>query len=364
MLEDRVTVLVVAVSDYAELPYLSGPKNDLLGVNWLFTGPEIGLYGESQVATLENCTVGELRDWLVDYASQRTASGDILVLYFSGHGAVVGTGEFAFCLRDAKMRPDGDDVFPLTVLHFDDVLETLIGVDVYPVLIIDACYSGAAASQQFPRESVMARMHDSTHRTAGSSYALMCACSHRNVAADSVEGGVFTDAMLQIVEKGITEKRRKLRLSIADVFPALQGALEGIADIGTPRLYVGPSLPAFDLCLNAAYEELSYRFAPYMAKLVREMWRGGSPRTMTTTDLRKFDSGSYGNHRKLSYAPWGLLENGATARERRLTTRGCRFAEGRLQIPKEIRAVDENTSDPEAWESVPGTELIGIEEFD
>jgi hypothetical protein len=360
----RVTILAVGVSQYVSLDNLRGPRADLVGVEWLFTDPNIGLYDKSDVNVFENPTSQQIREWLLKYVCERTAVGDILVFYFSGHGTVVGPGEFAFCLSDTAARNDSADVFPLSVLHFGDVVDTLTSVDVYPVFIIDACYSGAAAqSHQIASGGVIALMHDTMHRRAGSSYAILCACSSRRTTVDDLDGGVFTKLLMDILEEGLPGKQRQKTVALDDIFPILQESCEQTPDLNAPRLYLGPSLPKFALCRNAAYQELTYTFTAYMADLVRAMWNRGSPRSLKLAQIRELSAGAYGNHRKLSFAPWGLLENGASAKERRLSARGRDFAEGKLKVPQLIRANDSNTASPASWERVPGSSDVGIADF-
>jgi hypothetical protein len=67
------------------------------------------------------------------------------------------------------------------------------------------------------------------------------------------------------------------------------------------------------------------------------MWNGGKPKTLTLLEVSaKVGHGAYGNHSKLSLAPWALVENGKNKRERRLTERGKDFMRGKLSIPSVI----------------------------
>jgi len=358
----RVTILAIGVSQYKSLKPLRGPKSDLGSIEYLFSESDFSIHGKADVKLMEDPSCQCVRDWILEYASTRSALGDVLVFYFSGHGTVVGPGEFAFCCADTLARQDSGDVFPLSVVHFSDVVDTLTSVDVYPVFIIDACYAGAAAHSHAPA-TAMEQMHDTVHRRAGSSYAMLCACSARRTTSDDLDGGAFTKLLVDTLEQGLSDRRRQETIDLQDIFLSLQNACEKDTDLNAPRLYVGPSLPRFPLCRNAAFEELKYTFTGYMAQLVRAMWNNGKPKPLKTDQIRSFGAGPYGNHRKLSYAPWALLEDGRNSKERRLTQRGLEFAQGKLRVPQTIRAMDEHTTAPESWEPVPGAPDVGIADF-
>lgn len=222
MATDRVSIVSVCVADYRDdrLASLSGPRADALSIAAVFTGDGLGLYSSAQVHLLEDPTSTEVRAWLLNYCATRTASGDILLFYFSGHGSIVGPGQFAFCLADAVTRPDGNGVLPLSVLPFGEVVDTLAAVDVNPVFVIDACYSGAAAAaREISPGNVMALMHDDVHRKAGSSYAMLCACSDRQAAIDEDAGGMFTQTLARRTRTWTTGQSQEAHPSTSRNFP-------------------------------------------------------------------------------------------------------------------------------------------------
>lgn len=358
---DRVTILTIGISAYKYLSPLKGPTEDLKRIKELFIGSKTGLYEESRFFALENAQYEEIRKWLVDFAKTRTATGDVLVTYFSGHGCVLGTNEFAFCPTDAVLRADGGDVLALSVLRFGDVVETLAAADVYPVFIIDACGSGATGRvTEIAPQRVMASMQDELHRRSGSSYAILCSCSSRHVSSEYIDGGIVTSHLLDIVGKGLSKYQRKECLTLQDIFSTLQRACEQTPDIPAPELYLGPSLPPFAICRNAAFKELTYSFQRHFADLILYMFKCGNPYEVSMDDIRTFGSSAYGDHNKLSFAPWRLLEDGSSPRHRRLTERGIQFAQGHLYIPRIIRPINENTKEPTEWEADNASDNVSI----
>lgn len=362
----RVHAFIIGVGRYddRELDDLDGPAKDVANMRDVLTGAPVGLYQPHQVTVLEDPTLDEVRGAIVEYVKSRSAKGDICLVYFAGHGCVLRGNEFGFCFRDAALRPDGGDVLPLSVLKFSDLLATLATADVIPTVIIDACNSGVTGwATSTGMTEAMGALHDDLHRSAGTTYALLCACSERHTAADDSNGGAFTSALVGVLEGGLDGGfLRKRTLSLSDAFAAIYRACEQVPDIGQPRLYVSPDLPAFEICKNVAYRRLAYSFSTYMKELIEELWNGGNPREMTLDQIRAFGAAAYGNHTKLSYGPWSLVEDvpNATPRKRRLTSRGRRFARDSLRIPIEIEKDD---AAPTGFRATPGAQRIKISEL-
>ena len=104
----------------------------------------------------------------------------------------------------------------------------------------------------------------------------------------------------------------------------------------------------------------SEKFQPYMKRLISYLWNNGDPQEATRAEInREVGAGAYGNHNKLTYEPWGLVENGKSPRSRRLTARGQEFAKGALKIPAEITR-DAVTGQ---WRARPGSLLVAIDEL-
>jgi hypothetical protein len=79
------------------------------------------------------------------------------------------------------------------------------------------------------------------------------------------------------------------------------------------------------------------RLSTQYRKLIELLWNSGVPRTLSLGDIdRLVGKGAYGNHSKLSYSAWDLVEDDGDNQHRRLTERGKQFAQGSLTIPKEV----------------------------
>jgi len=353
----RTTVFAVGVSSYTYLEPLPGAAKDLKLMREMFLNKKgYGVYSPSQFREFANPTIEEVRTAILEYAYARSARGDIAVFYFSGHGCVVGASDFGFCLADSMVNLDGVSILPLSILSFRDIVQTLSSVDIHPVFIIDACFSGSTA-QTF-RTNINAVLQDDLHTYAAGSYGLLCLSNAETPSVDTDDGGVFTKAICSIVSEGLSDQRQRHWpfLTIRGIRSPLQEKLtrEGYP---LPRCYVGPDLPEIPIAKNKLFKPQSEYFAPYMRRIIEYIWNKGTLREVTIAQLRDVEGlGAYGNHRKLSYAPWALLEDGQRKRSRRLTRKGERFARGKVRIPERI------IKDPVSWKWVaaPGTKRILI----
>jgi hypothetical protein len=141
----RVTIIAVGVWQYQNMDRLTGPEIDLQNIRAILVeDPDLALFEPRQYIELQNPTAEQLRRTINQYVYDRGAYNDLLLFYFSGHGAPIGSSDFAFCTRDTMKHPGEQIILPMTAVSFTEILRTLWIKRVTPVFIIDACYSGAA----------------------------------------------------------------------------------------------------------------------------------------------------------------------------------------------------------------------------
>ena len=200
------------------------------------------------------------------------------------------------------------------------------------MFILDACFSSQVASTF---NKLTGAMQDEMNRM--SSYAFLCSSFEATTSIDTSQGGEFTKALCNIAKSGRSDGkyRRRQYLTVQDIQRPLQDRL---SKDGCPlsRLFVGPNLPDVPLFRNVSFNPIVYKFGRELRDVVLYMWNKGHPREVAITDLTNVSKGAYGNHTKLNYAPWALAEYGQTKRRRKLTSRGIRFAQGKLSIPESI----------------------------
>jgi hypothetical protein len=356
----RTSVIAIGMSRYKYLAPLPGAAHDLKQLsNVMVKGSASGIYDSKHFTALANPTVEKVRHTLTDYARSRSARGDFLIFYFSGHGCVIGTSGFGFCLADTTTSAfEEGGILPLSVISFRDLVQTLAAGDIHPIFIIDACFSSAAA-RGFDAK-LPSVMHDDLHTYAAGSYGLLCSSTMTTASVDTEAGGGFTQAFCAVIGEGLSADKQRFWpfLTLRAITQPLQARLthEGLP---LPKLYLGPDLPDIPIGKNALYKPLTEHFSPYMRGILEYIWNSGSPKEAHHEDLRnRVGPGAYGNHSKLSLPPWALVEDGVRKRTRRLTAKGEKFMRGKAKIPDRI------IKDPILWEWVaaPDCKMISIDD--
>jgi hypothetical protein len=321
---------------------LTGPAQDLQSLkNVLVQDEALALFSNQQYFEYTNPTSEELRQAINDYVYNRGAENDILLFYFSGHGAAIGSNDFAFCTVDTKPVEGERFILPMTAVRFADILSTLWLKKVMPVFIIDACYSGAAGgSLDVTFSQLVDDIKGEVQRKYASSYALLCSAPTDEEVKDNPDGdgGFFSYALAQIAVDGIERpNRRSPVVSLEQIYHQLRRLAEQHAYNPIPMLFLGSTLPEFSLFKNVFYQPLEYRLQAYLVAVLRVLWNDGNPQTLRPNEIDELtgSKSAYGNHRKLSLTPWNLVETVSRA-GRKLNERGIQFMQGNLEVPLEI----------------------------
>jgi hypothetical protein len=224
-LSSRVTVIAIGISKYKDshLPKLRGPRKDIDRLkNTLTKNIKTAIYAPKQFIELIDPDGKEFRDQMNQYILDRSADGDILILYFSGHGVAIGRDDFGFCTTDTIIHPLSKVPLPLSVVKFSEILQSLNTASIIPIIIIDACYSGVAGkSLEVPSIEAISTIHDQIHTVAASSYALLCSCSELEPSIDTSSGGIFSNQLAEILVEGMDKSDNGSILTLQDVFDKL-----------------------------------------------------------------------------------------------------------------------------------------------
>lgn len=320
---------------------LRGPEQDVKNLKWLLVeNTKTALYHPNQFIELANPDSSELRQFINEYVMGRSAEGDILVFYFSGHGVAIGRDDFGFCTTDTVVHPINGVTLPLSVVKFSELLSSIYLANVIPIIIIDACYSGIAGkSLNIPPIEVISNMQHQIHSFEASSCALFCSCSDTQLSTDTPAGGIFSYYLVEVASEGLSSNdgTNKQYLTLTDIYPLLSEKVLKYTGDTIPRLYVGPTLPAFPLVINTQFVVRRYSLSPTYIHILEELWNNGNEQSLSPEQIGKLCGHSaYCNHNKLSFAPWQLLETIPNSRRRRLTERGRQFIRGDIEVPKVV----------------------------
>jgi len=364
-LSSRVTVIAIGVNKYQDhnLRNLYGTHKDIDKLkNILTKNKKTALYNPKQYIELRDPDSKEFRNKINDFVLSRSADGDILILYFSGHGVAVGRDDFGFCTTDTIIHPLSGMALPLSVVKFSEILQSLNSAGVVPIIIIDACYSGIAGKRlRIPPIEAISMIQNQTHTVAASSYALLCSCSELEPSTDTPNGGIFSNQLTDILTEGLDkDELYEPILTLHDVFNKLaEKVLSNNIDT-VPRMFLGSTLPKFPLSLNPKYKIDSISLSPFYVSILEALWNGGKERFLSPNEIDKIcGKGAYGNHTKLALDPWQLVEAIPHTKKHKLTKRGKDFMQNTITIPRKI------TKDPKTkkWIQAKGIELIGYSFF-
>lgn len=360
----RVTVIAIGVNHYKDnlLEDLQGPENDVDQLRHLLVeNSKTALYSLDKFKALYNPTANEFRELINRYTMDRSASGDILLLYFSGHGVPIGRDDFGFCTTDTIIHPLSEVALPLSIVKYSELLQTIYIADITPIIIIDACYSGIAGRNLIiPPIEIIDNLRQQIHSRVASKFSLLCSCSDYQISIDTPQGGVFSHYLFEVAREGISTEANKPLLSFIDIYPVLERKVQSYSGEATPRLFLGVSLPEFPLVINTQYSPTSYQLSLHLVNIVKVLWDDGNKRELSPSQIDdECGRGAYGNHRKLSYTPWGLIEDNPQTGKRHLTERGIDFIEGKLEVPKKI------VKDPRTGDYLPAekTEFVSFTSF-
>jgi hypothetical protein len=121
---------------HEKLPDLKSPKQDIRDLAAVLADPTIGAFDRAEL--LENRTAHEIRVAVETFFADRH-NGDLLVLYFSGHGLKDQHGHFYFAASDTDPRRLIATGISANFIH--EVIQGSLSRS--KVILMDSCYGGA-----------------------------------------------------------------------------------------------------------------------------------------------------------------------------------------------------------------------------
>lgn len=187
---NNVYAAIIGISDYNEVQDLEYADNDaelfydILNISY----PEF----KDNFALIQNEKANERTIKQAIYSAQKNASeGDLVIIYFSGHGDVMlepGSEEGFFLAHDAS---DSREYFVGGAIEFDWInkmtnLATSKKAEVW--LVTDACHAGKVINQ----ESVKATMTTLNSNFENTTKFISCQAHELSYEYESIEHGAFT----------------------------------------------------------------------------------------------------------------------------------------------------------------------------
>lgn len=354
-LSDRVTIIAIGVNDYKYLKKLKGSVKDIKKIkNILIEDTKTALFKNDQLIILENPNSSKVREILTNYVSTRTAYNDILILYFSGHGASLLGYDFGLCTTDTCINQLFNITVPTSVIRFNTIVEALSLVKVEPVIIIDACYSGKAGESI---DEVYQQLKVTVNKKSVSSYVLLCSCMKLETTIDDNAGGMFSNILYSICKKGILGNKDKL--TIKDIFIEIKKEVEKQTVDINPQYFFSGTIGEFDFVRNVNVKHREEILTNGQKQVLNVLWNNGNPRKVTISELQKLGSTQHTTYSKLAYSPiWALITKNRS-KTIILSERGVQFFKGEIKIPIKIRRNPET----QEWEPAPNTEYTGCNDL-
>ena len=323
----HISILIIGVSKYDHLGDLTGTITDSEKIEQLLVmNKKTALYSPNNCTKILDPTSSQFRKSISDYVCSRTAPGDILILYFSGHGISLDGKDFGFCTRDTQ--PVGLSFtpapIPVNLVRLSDVIESLTTAKVEPIIIIDACLSGVAGEKISELyDEVVSKQTGSI----GSSYEVVCASTKYDSAEEYSSGGVFTSTLHRAALEGISGKKNTLQLS--DIYNKVKQ--EGRKIGFTPQYFSSHSPPECEFVKNIRFRPNLLKIGTFV-EILNFFWNNGNPQKRTIKDLQRQGSTAHTTYSKLTYTPWELISKEGT-KNIGLSDRGVRFMKNKLFIP-------------------------------
>ena len=137
--------LIVGAGEYADsrIPDLPACGNDARGLHAILIDPSVGMFPPENVTLLidEAVTEDDVVEAL-DQLGRRAGPDDVVLVFFSGHGAVDSRGRAYWVMHDTKI-----DRLRSTGLAENEISDLLGDIQSSRLLtLIDACYSASTAS--------------------------------------------------------------------------------------------------------------------------------------------------------------------------------------------------------------------------
>jgi hypothetical protein len=333
---NRTKIIAVGINNYHRLKKLSGPIKDVEKFeNLLCKDQSTALFSPASFTKLIDITIERLRTEITEYAVSRTAQNDILIFYFSGHATCIGNHDLGLCLIDSTFHLEYKKAISLSVLRFSDIIETISAVNVDPIIIIDACYSGQAGEKI---EIVNSELKRTIQADTGSNYALLCSSRNTDQSIDTYNGGFFSNILFEIAKQGLdqADKIHNEELSLKDLYQKLRNKIETDSFDTIPQLFIGDTLPQVGFVKNTKFKPIETLFHKSFIDILKKFWNDGSPKELSTKELQPLGSTIHTTYSKLSYEPaWGLLIKPKRGKAR-LTDKGIQFIRGEISIPYSI----------------------------
>ncbi|MER5358260.1 caspase family protein [Streptomyces sp. NPDC002785] len=120
------------------LPALNGPRDDIAQLRQVLTDSQVGLFDSTDLETLPDHGIQDVREE-VDELFTKAKRGDVVLLYYSGHGLLDERGTLYLCAKNTRSSALRSTA--LSAIEINNIVDSSAASST--VIILDCCYSGA-----------------------------------------------------------------------------------------------------------------------------------------------------------------------------------------------------------------------------
>ena len=204
--------IVIGVGNYADRSVINLPGAivDANKVFEVFTSSDFSDYDSNQSQILIDASREEIRSVIAELAYDNSI--DAITIFFAGHGGSDNTG---YCLCGVDYDPEK---IAFSALSLNSIFQILANSPTRQVnIVLDACNAGGLAQDL----GVLAS-NDQMGMSSGVGIAILALSARDEPALEGNDGGVGTNALLDVISGKIDSQSKKEFLSLLDVSEVIQ----------------------------------------------------------------------------------------------------------------------------------------------
>ncbi|MHC5850255.1 caspase, EACC1-associated type [Nostoc sp.] len=227
--------LLIGISEYEPgLNPLPNAVKDVEAMRRVLVNPEMGDFAEADVMVLKNPQRQEMEDAIYNLYAHRQKD-DLLLLYFSGHGVRIESGDFYF--STSITRKSQGKLIPTSAVAATNVHSWMNQSNSRRlVVILDCCFSGAFARGLTAKDSGTI---DLQQHLGGEGRAILTASTSTQYAfeSDGLELSVYTHYLVEGIEKGAADIDGDGLIAVDELHRYAKSKVQEASPAMTPEFY-------------------------------------------------------------------------------------------------------------------------------
>lgn len=234
--------LLIGISDYeAGLNPLPTAVRDVAAMTEVLTQPELGGFLRENITVLTNASASDIREAIETVFAERD-KGDLVLLYFSGHGIKDETGNLYLgaCNTQKNLRGQLKRATAVECRFIHDMMSESRSKQ--QIIILDCCFSGAFAQGMTAKDSgvvdVKGQLH---HAVEGRAVLTSSTSTQYSFEEKQASLGVYTRYLIEGIQTGaadgnddgeisVDELHEYARQRIKETFPQLKPELYAVRE--------------------------------------------------------------------------------------------------------------------------------------